>query len=220
MGWFSWTRKNKPKTTPEPVLESLPQTLHQRALVEKFVEEINKLYQQRNTRRMKWIRKINRPMNLNNPNSYIFSPYENEAVVYLVGVLRALEKDPNPFFFNEAYAEFLRTKNDYVKTNTNIFPKRAKSVPLINSVLRKMRVYSKQLNMNTNNWNHRTPTPRPRIESFHSFSNTETNTNINTSVSTLPSLQQLRNNTRYTPKKRLQGRIVKPNLNRPPPEEV
>lgn len=222
MGWFSWTRKNKnkPKANIEPVAEPLPQTEHQRALLQRFVEEINTLYKQRNERRMKWIRKINTRVNLNNQNSYVFTPYENEAVVYLVRLLRALEKDPNPFFFNEAYAEFLRTKNDYVKTNTNIFPKRAKTVPLINSVLRKMRLYSKQLNMNTNNWNHRTPTPRPRIESFDSFSNSESNTNTNTTVLSLPSLRQLRNNTRYTPKKRLQGRIVKSNPNTPPQEEV
>jgi len=217
MGLFSWTRKNKPNIQANLVREPDPPTPHQAALIEKFVEEINKVYQQRNTRRMKWIRKINTPMNPNNQNSYIFSPYENEAVVYLVGVLQSLQKDPNPFFFHEAYAEFLRTKNDYVKNNTNIFPKRAKSVPVINSVLRKMRVYSKQLEANTNNWNHRTPTPRPRVESFSTFSNSEPNTN--TSASTLPSLQQLRNNTRHKPKRRIQGRIVKSNPNRPPPEE-
>jgi hypothetical protein len=218
MGWFSWTRKNKSKPISEALQEEVPQTPHQVALLQKFTEEINKLYKQRNIRRTEWIRKLNRKTNKNNQNSYIYSPYENEAIVYLIHLLRKLEKDPNPFFFNEAYAEFVQTKNQFVKNNTNIFSKRNKSVPLINSVLRKMRVYSKQLENTTNNWNNRSPRSRSRIESFDTFSNTESNLNTNTSGSSLPSLQQLRENTRYRPTRRLKGRIVKSNPNTQPPK--
>lgn len=195
-----------------------PQTPHQKALLQKFFQEIGSLAKERNTRRVKWIQKIgkgNMNENLSNPNSYVYSPYETEALNYLVNLYFALEKDPNPFFFNEAYAEFLRTKNHYVKNNTNVFPKRAKSVPLINSVLRKMRLYSKQLE--TNNLDNRRPsTPRLRKSSFDTFSDEEINTNDKIS---LPSLRQLRNNTRRRPTRRLQG-IVKSSPNTPPPEEV
>jgi hypothetical protein len=212
MAWLSWTRKNKPKLINKPVNQPqrVEQTPDQKALIKKFSEEINNLHTQRNTRRIEWIRKNNKRIHLNNQNSLVFSPYENEAIVYLMSLLRALESDPNPFFFNEAYADFLQTKNDYIKQNTNIFPKRARSVPLIDSVLRKMRLYSKQLE------NNKLTTPRAFRNSFHNLSTNGSNTNR----SSFSSLQNLRNSIQHQPTRRLKGRVVSANLNRPPLEEV
>lgn len=217
MGIFSWTRKNKPKNTPiAPPAPNTPfeQTPHQLALIEKLKEEIRALFQQRDARRVEWIRKINRPVNVNNQNSYIYSPYENEAIEYLLGVLEELKKDSNPFFFNEAYREFLHKRNSMIQGNTNIFRKTTKSLPIVNSVLSRMRRFTAQLN-NVNN-GLRTPSLRVHKESFNSFSNVASNNNTITKM-VKTTLKQLRENTRYRPKRRLHARRV--NLGTQSPEE-
>ena len=207
MGFFSWTRKQKkPKQNNTLPLPQNRPTPHQLALIERLKEEIRKLIQERDKRRVNWIRTINK--------SNTYSPYENVAIDYLIQVLQDLQKDPNPFFFNEAYRTYLQIKNQFVKTNTNVFQKRSKSIPLINGVLRRMRLYTKELN-NTNT-NNSTPVPRRRTSTFSTFSNSESTTESQPSFYTL---QQLRNNTRYRPTRRLKGRIVKPNRGTPPLEE-
>lgn len=211
MGWFSKTRKqNKPKqnNTRPPPLPS-PPTPHQLALIERLKEEIRNLIAQRDKRRVNWIRKLS----TSNTNTY--SPYENVAIDYLIKVLQELQQDQNPFFFNEAYRSFLHTKNQFVKSNTNLFQKRSKSLPLINSVFRRMRLYTQQLS-NTNNTNNSASLPRRRTSTFSNVSDSDSNTESAPSMFTL---QQLRNNTRYRPTRRLKGRIVKPNRGTPPLEE-
>jgi hypothetical protein len=142
----------------------------------------------------------------------MFIPYETPAIEYLLTLLDALKTDSNPFFFNEAYAEFLQTTNAFVQANRNVFPKRKTSLPLINGVLRRMRYYAARLN-NTNN---SLVTPRVLRRSLESFSTTESNEDSNQH---LPSLQSLRNNTRYRPPRRLKGKVVRPNPNTQPPIE-
>jgi hypothetical protein len=209
MGFFRWTRKqNKPKQNNTLLPPPPPPTPHQLALIERLKEEIRNLIAQRDKRRVNWIRKLS----TSNQNTY--SPYENVAIDYLIQVLEELQKDQNPFFFNEAYRTFLDTKNQFVKSNTNVFQKRSKSLPLINSIFRRMRLYTQKLN-NNNTPNNSASLPRRRTSTFSTFSDTESNTEP-----TLFTIQQLRNNTRYRPTRRLKGRIVKPNQGTPPLEEV
>lgn len=233
-----FTRKKKQNNTPPPEDPiQTPMTPHQAALIKKLAQEIVALDKSRE-RRLNQFRKT--IMNTSTTNIYIYSPYEIPAVHYLTNLLKALQSDPNPFFFNEAYAEFLRTKNEYVRSNTNVyFQKRKKSLPLINGVLRRMRQYAARLNNNTNSFN-----TLPRIsmtrrrESFDSVANNALNTFSNTestgsSHPSLPSLRSLRNNTRnlrvaenaaraasrvHTPKQRLKGKNPSPGT--PPPTEV
>lgn len=204
MGWPSWTRKQKnviPKNVSTPPVQ--PPTPHQFALIEKLKEEIRTLVSERDKRRVNWIRRLH----TSNVNTY--SPYENVAIDYLLRVLQELQKDPNPFFFNEAYRTYLRTKNQFVKNNTNVFQKRSKSLPLINTVFRRMRLYTQQLTNENFEPNQDLLPRRRRTSTFSTFSNSESN-----NEEVLPSLQQLRNNTRYKPTRRLRGRIVKSNLDK------
>lgn len=218
-----FTRKNKPKkesNDPLP-LSPPPPTPHQAALMKKLSQEIISLVDTRKARSTQFASTI---MSKNAGN--VFVPFENPAIEYLLNVLEILKTDPNPFFFNEAYAEFLRRKNAFVQANTNIFPKRKTSLPLINGVLRRMRQYAARLN-NTNN----SPvTPRPTRRSFGSVSNSQSVfSNTESNSSSLPSLQSLRNNTRNlaaaenaarrrTPRRRLRRKGV--NQGTPPPTEA
>ena len=207
MGLFNrFTRKTK---QPNQQTEPLPfsPTPHHAALIQKLAQEIITL---NNTRKKRATQFASTLMTKNAGTMFI--PYENPAIEYLLTLLEALKRDPDPFFFNEAYAEFLQTKNAFVHANRNIFPKRKNSVPLINGVLRRMRLFTRQLNSNTANWN-RSPSQHSRTNSFESFSNTESN------GSSLPSIQRLRNNTRYRPTRRLKGKLVRPNPSRQPPTE-
>jgi hypothetical protein len=219
--WNFLTRKKKKpnntvNNTPLP-----PPTPNQAALLQKLAQEIVALYDTRKQRSAHFARTI---MNKNAGN--VFVPYETAAIQYLSNVLEELKKDPNPFFFNEAYATFLHTKNDFVQGNLNVFKKRKNSIPLINGVLRRMRLYAAAL-QNTNNNMRRPPRPtRPSFNSVANFSNDESN------GSSLPSLESLRRNTaelralnnlqrarRHVYTRRLKGH-VKPNQGTPPPEEV
>ena len=232
-----FTRKKKQNNTPPPEDPiQTPMTPHQAALIKKLAQEIVALDKSRE-RRLNQFRKTI----MNTSTTNIYSPYEIPALHYLTNLLKALQSDPNPFFFNEAYAEFLGTKNEYVRSNTNVyFQKRKKSLPLINGVLRRMRQYAARLNNNTNSFNTlpRTPMTRRR-ESFDSVANNDAlNTFSNTEstgsrLPSLPSLRSLRNNTRnmrvaenatraasrvHTPKRRLVGKVVSPDTQ--PPTEV
>jgi hypothetical protein len=214
--WNLLTRKTKRNT---PANEPLPPpvTPAQAALLQKLAQEIVALYDARKQRSAHFARSL-----LNKNSGTVFNPYETAAIQYLSNVLEELKKDPNPFFFNDAYATFLRTQNDFVRGNRNIFQKRKNSIPLINGVLRRMRSYAAKLqNTNTN-------TPKPRMRSRRSFgTNVDYFSNDESNGSSLPSLETLRRNTAelaaltaphvYT--RRLKGRVVKPNQGRPPLKE-
>lgn len=205
MGLFNrFTRKRNQFNQQTEVVPFLP-TPHHAALIQKFAHEIMTLVDTRKKRATQFASRVM------TTNATMFIPYENPAIEYLLTLLEALKTDPNPFFFNEAYAEFLQTTNAFVNANRNVVPKRKTSVPLINGVLRRMRLFTKQLNSNTANWN-RSPS-RVRRNSFESVSNTDSN------GSSLPSLQGLRNNTRYRPTRRLKGTIVRPSPSTLPPRE-
>ena len=211
MAW-PWTRKKKNtqivNNTPPP-----PPTPQQEQLLEKLKEEIRNVFVKRNTRRVKFIQNVTKPYNVANQNAWWYKPYENNVILYLVDLLKQLQHDPNPFFFNEAYAEFLQRRN---QLNMN-----AKAKNLTNSVLRKLRVYTRKL---TNNNINESPRLRYRTSSFNSFSNAESS---NESAS-LPSLRSLRASidpNLLTPAgrgrtRRLKGHVVKTNQDRLSPTTV
>ncbi len=220
--WNLLTRKKKKPNNTDNNTPLSPPTPNQAALLQKLAQEILALYDTRKQRSAHFARTI---MNKNAGN--VFVPYESAAIQYLSNVLEELKKDPNPFFFNEAYATFLHTKNDFVQGNLNVFKKRKNSIPLINGVLRRMRRYAAKL-QNTNNNLPRRPS-FTRRNSFNRVTNSFSN--IESNGSSLPSLKNLERNTAelaalnkrlrgpYVPTRRLKG-VVRPNQGRQPPEEV
>ncbi len=215
MGLFNWTRKKKqnetlkePNTTiPPPPASPLKQKLLQQLLV-----EVRNVTQKRNARRQQWIRKImnNTTRNYNNPNSYIYKPIENQIIDYLLNLYKNLSKENETHFFNKAYQKFQ-------DINASMTPNNKEKM---NTVLRKLRLFSHKLQQTNTNINNARRTRRSRSRFSSNASNRLSNISTPSVMSSLPSLQSLRNNTEsyeenkktpYVPRRRLQGKVLNPN---------
>jgi hypothetical protein len=218
MGLFNWTRKKKPneapkepKNMPPPPVSPLKQKLLQQLLV-----EVRNVTQKRNARRQQWIRKImnNTNRNYNNPNSYIYKPIENQMIDYLLDLYKNLSSDNETNFFNKAHQKFQ-------ETNVSMTPNNKEKM---NTVLRKLRLFSHKLQQTNTNTNNTRRTKRSRSRFSSNATDRLSNISTPSDMSSLPSLQSLRNNTEsyeerkktpYTPRRRLQGKVVSPNTQSP-----
>jgi hypothetical protein len=222
MGLFNWTRKKKPNTepnhstrnTPPPSPSPLKQKLLQQLLV-----EVRNVTHKRNARRQQWIRKImnNKNRNYNNPNSYIYKPIENQIIDYLLDLYKDLSYENETTFFNKAHQKFQGT-------NAGMTPNNKEKM---NTILRKLRLFSHKLQQNNTNTNNTRRTKLSRSRFSSNASNSLSNISTPSEMSSLPSLQSLRNNTEsyeeskkapYVPRRRLQGRIINPSKQSPTEE--
>lgn len=225
MGFLNFlTRKNKTLQTKYPNVTPVPN----------YIPVVSSKYKPRSPERQKFFKKfaeeivnIWAPKPTNPVNKYVERNYETEASSYLRKLYIDLNQANRKDYINKKLREFQR--------NAHALPLSPEAKQIVESKLKKLRIYNQLLqNTNTNTRRLRTST-RKRFSS--NLSNTSTSSNLSnnstysnlTSVdpssnsnTSLPSLQSLRNNTRnyeeepYRPRRRLQGRVIKSNQDRPP----
>lgn len=199
MGWFSGTRKNnKIIEKPNNNLPSKPLTAFQRNARKKVAQAMLKTFQNRNTRRGQWLRKLSQVLNKKNSVLNTYKPYETETIQYLYDLLQKLETNSNPSFFENAYRNLAHSKE--MSNNSR---------KLSQAILRKLLAETLTNGNYSPHYRHinRFPTRKNSV-------NQESN-NSNQSQSSILSFENLR---KYTPKKRLHG-VIKPNPERPLQEE-
>ncbi len=182
-----------PKYIPGLSSKYKPRSPERQKFFKKFAEEIVSV----------WAPKPNNPV-----NTYVERNYETEASSYLRKLYLELNQKNDKNFINKKLRAFQR--------NADALPLSPEAKQIIESKLKSLRIYNQMLqNTNTNTRRRRTST-RTR---FSSNANNNSTSSVNTN-SSLPSLQSLRNNTknyeeerptfRYTPRRRLQGKILSP----------
>jgi hypothetical protein len=154
--------------------------------------------------------------NPTNPvNRYVERNYETEASSYLRKLYLELNQANQNQFINKKLRE--------VQRNSDALRLSPEAKQIVESTLKKLRIYNQILqNTNTNtNTRRRRSSTRRRFSSNGNNTSTEEDSGFNSNVS-LPSLQSLRNNTRNYKeeerprRRRLQGRVIKSNQGRPP----